>query len=43
MEYMGRIRLSDVEDSQNKIVAIIRHLEEIGEIIITRTKEEVSK
>jgi flagellar motor switch protein FliG len=36
MEYMGPLRLKDVEEAQQKIVAIIRHLEETGEIIISR-------
>ncbi len=36
MEYMGPVRLKDVEESQQKIVSIIRHLEETGEIIISR-------
>jgi len=36
MEFMGPIRLSDVEEAQQKIVGIIRRLEEAGEIIIAR-------
>ena len=40
MEYMGPIRLKDVEDSQQKIIAIIRHLEETGEIIVARTGDD---
>ncbi|MBL8965453.1 MAG: flagellar motor switch protein FliG [Spirochaetaceae bacterium] len=36
MEYMGPVRLKDVEEAQQKIVSIIRHLEESGEIIISR-------
>lgn len=36
MEFMGPVRLSDVEEAQQKIVAIIRKLEEAGEIIIAR-------
>ncbi len=36
MEYMGPVRLKDVEEAQQKIVSIIRHLEETGEIIISR-------
>jgi flagellar motor switch protein FliG len=36
MEFMGPVRLRDVEDSQMRIVAIIRRLEEAGEIIIAR-------
>ncbi|MED0663664.1 flagellar motor switch protein FliG [Geobacillus thermodenitrificans] len=36
MEYMGPVRLRDVEEAQSRIVAVIRRLEEIGEIIIAR-------
>ncbi|NLK96951.1 flagellar motor switch protein FliG [Defluviitalea saccharophila] len=36
MEYMGPVRLRDVEDSQQKIVNIIRKLEDVGEIVISR-------
>ncbi|MDD3840432.1 MAG: flagellar motor switch protein FliG [Clostridia bacterium] len=36
MEFMGPVRLSDVEESQQKIVNVIRSLEEAGEIIISR-------
>jgi len=34
MEYMGPVRLRDVEEAQQKIVGIVRRLEEAGEIII---------
>lgn len=37
MEFMGPALLSDVEEMQSKIVAIIRKLERNGEIIIART------
>ncbi len=40
MEYMGPIRLRDVEEAQQKIVKIIRDLEEKGEIIIARSAED---
>lgn len=36
MEYMGPVRMRDVEEAQQKIVNIIRRLEENGEIIIAR-------
>jgi flagellar motor switch protein FliG len=36
MEYMGPVRLRDVEDAQQRIVAVIRRLEEAGEIIVAR-------
>ncbi len=35
MEYMGPVRVSDVEASQQKIVDVVRRLEESGEIIIS--------
>lgn len=34
--YMGPVRLKDIEEVQQKIVAIIRKLEEAGEIMISR-------
>jgi flagellar motor switch protein FliG len=40
MEYMGPVRLKDVEESQQKIVAIIRKLEEQGEIVVARAGED---
>jgi len=40
MEYMGAIRLRDVEEVQQKIVSIIRHLEDTGEIVIARSGED---
>ncbi len=36
MDFMGPVRLKDVEESQQKIVSVIRKLEESGEIIISR-------
>ncbi len=41
MEFMGPIRLRDVEEAQQKIVNIIRKLEEAGEIIISRGGDEI--
>lgn len=35
MEYMGPVRVSDVEAAQQKIVDVVRRLEESGEIIIS--------
>ena len=35
MEYMGPVRLSDVEMAQQRIVDIVRRLEDAGEIIIS--------
>ncbi|MBB6452926.1 flagellar motor switch protein FliG [Salirhabdus euzebyi] len=36
MEFMGPVRLRNVEEAQTRIVGIIRRLEEIGEIVIAR-------
>lgn len=36
LEYMGPVRLRDVEEAQMRIVAVIRRLEEAGEIVIAR-------
>jgi flagellar motor switch protein FliG len=35
MEYMGPVRLSDVEAAQQRIVDVVRRLEEAGELIVT--------
>lgn len=40
MEYMGPVRLRDVEDAQQRIVNVIRKLEEAGDIVIARGGEE---
>jgi flagellar motor switch protein FliG len=40
MEFMGPIRMKDVEEGQQKIVAIIRKLEEQGEVVVARAGEE---
>ncbi|MDR0502606.1 MAG: flagellar motor switch protein FliG [Treponema sp.] len=40
MEYMGPVRLKDVEEAQQKIVSIIRHLEDTGEIVVARAGED---
>jgi len=39
MDYMGPIRRSDMEESQQKIVNIVRRLQESGEIIVARGGE----
>ena len=36
MEFMGPVRMKDVEEAQQKIVAVIRRLEESAEIVISR-------
>ena len=40
MEYMGPVRLRDVEEAQQKIVNIVRRLEDNGEIVISRGGED---
>ncbi|MBU3193957.1 flagellar motor switch protein FliG [Clostridium algidicarnis] len=40
MEFLGPVRLMDVEKSQQKIVAVIRRLDESGEIVIARGGED---
>lgn len=40
LEFMGPVRLREVEEAQQKIVAIIRRLDEVGEIIISRGGED---
>jgi len=40
MEFMGPVRLKDVEDAQQKIIEIIRKMEEEGEIVIGGNKGE---
>jgi len=39
MEYMGPVREADCEDAQEKILSIIFHLEDTGEIVIRRERE----
>jgi flagellar motor switch protein FliG len=36
MEFMGPVRLRDVEEAQSRIVGTIRRLEEAGELVIAR-------
>ncbi len=40
MDFMGPVRLKDVEESQQKIVNVIRKLEESGEIVVARAGED---
>lgn len=40
IEFLGPVRLIDVEKAQQKIVAIIRRLEDAGEIIVARGGED---
>ncbi len=41
IEFMGPVRIKDIEDSQQEIVNVIRKLEEDGEIITPRGGDEV--
>ncbi len=41
MEYMGPVRLRDVEESQQKIVNMIRALEEAGEIVLGGSGDDI--
>ncbi|WP_425449194.1 flagellar motor switch protein FliG [Dethiothermospora halolimnae] len=41
MEFMGPVRLKDIEEAQQNIVNIIRRLEEQGEIVTPRGGDEV--
>jgi flagellar motor switch protein FliG len=40
MEYLGSVRLADVESVQQQIVDIVRRLEDTGEITISSTTSE---
>ncbi|MFB6344694.1 MAG: flagellar motor switch protein FliG [bacterium] len=40
LEYMGPVRVSDVEESQQEIVNVIRRLEDEGQIVVVRGGEE---
>ncbi|AJA47886.1 flagellar motor switch protein FliG [Clostridium pasteurianum DSM 525 = ATCC 6013] len=40
IEFLGPVRLVDVEKAQQKIVAIIRRLEDAGEIVVARGGED---
>ncbi|MFP4465471.1 MAG: flagellar motor switch protein FliG [Candidatus Goldiibacteriota bacterium] len=40
MEVMGPVRLKNTEEAQQKIVNVIRQLEEMGEIVVARGGEE---
>lgn len=41
IEFMGPVRLKEVEKAQQKVVSIIRKLDESGEIIISRGGDDV--
>lgn len=41
MQYMGPVRLRDVEEAQQRVVNQVRTLEEAGEIVLSRGDEEL--
>jgi len=41
MDFLGPLRMKDVEEAQQKVVSIIRKLEESGEIVVGRGEEDV--
>jgi flagellar motor switch protein FliG len=40
MDYMGPVRVKDVEESQQKVVNVVRALEEAGEIVVASGGED---
>lgn len=40
MEFMGPVRMRVVEEAQQKVVGVIRRLEEAGEIVVARSGED---
>jgi flagellar motor switch protein FliG len=40
IEFMGPIRMKDAEEAQQKIVAIIRRLEDSGDVVVARSGED---
>lgn len=40
MEFMGPVRLRAVEEAQQRVVNVIRRLEEMGEIVVARGEQE---
>ena len=40
MDYMGPVRVKDVEEAQQKVVNVVRGLEEQGEIVIATGGED---
>ena len=43
MKYMGPIRIRDVKKAQEKIQYIIRHLEQMGEIVISYSRGDTTE
>ncbi len=40
MEFMGPVRVRAVEEAQQRVVNVIRRLEETGEIVVARGEQE---
>ncbi|HQJ05625.1 MAG TPA: flagellar motor switch protein FliG [Spirochaetota bacterium] len=40
MDFMGPVRIKDVEEAQQRIVSIIRRLEDSGDIVVARSGED---
>jgi len=40
IDYMGPVRLRDIEEAQSRIVAVVRRLEEAGDLVISRGGED---
>jgi len=40
IDYMGPVRLRDIEEAQSRIVAVVRRLEEAGDLVISRGEED---
>lgn len=40
IEFMGPVRLRDIEEAQQRVVSVIRRLEDAGEIVISRGGED---
>jgi flagellar motor switch protein FliG len=40
MAFMGPVRIKDVEEAQQKIVNVVRNLEESGDIVVSRGGED---
>ncbi|MBP5199387.1 MAG: flagellar motor switch protein FliG, partial [Schwartzia sp.] len=40
IEFMGPVKIRDVEEAQQRIVNVIRNLEDKGEIVVARGKGE---
>jgi flagellar motor switch protein FliG len=42
MEFMGPVMIADIKDARQRIIAIIRQLEESGELVISYPEEDIS-